>query len=224
MPASIPRRCLAIFLDLLMFSAVWHFCRVALGVDVIWFAMLPLFAVTRVVLGYMANTPGRALLSVDRGGEVDSEIKEGESWLTILMGVVFLWGGLSLETMWLDAPVPFPQFGFQPSPGLEAAICASWGAINILVGLLIFKLNRAGLVLGVTSSLLWVVSYFTSLDLMPDYWRAMFGPHLREILEPDEIELAMSMIAANIGFLVGGASLVMIVGLLFTMPRLTRTA
>ena len=224
MPASTLRRCLAVFLDWMMFSAVWHFFRLALGIGGGWFVMLPVFAVIRIGLGYRANTPGRALLSIDRAGEVDSEIKEGESWLTILMAVVFIWGGLGLETMWLAAPVPFPQFGFLPSPAFEAAICASWGAINILVSLLLFKLNRAGLLLGLASSLLWVVSYFTSLDLMPDYWRAMFGPNLREILDPDEIELAMSMIAASIGFLVGGASLVMIVGLLFTMPRLTRTA
>lgn len=75
---------------------------------------------------------------------MDAEIKEGESWLTILMAVLFVRGGISSIAMALTSPVPLPQFGFQPSLSFSAAICASTGALSVFIGFLLFKLSRAG--------------------------------------------------------------------------------
>jgi hypothetical protein len=223
MPAPFLRRCLALYLDFGFFWLVWEIAHIGAdgGADALY--IIPAFLLLRFALRYSIGTPGRFLLSIDRSGQVDAEIKDGESWLTILMGVVLVKGGLGSISAGLTLPVPIPQFGVLLDPSLGAALCAGWGAVSLFAGFLMFKLSPAGLWFGLASTLLGVLSYFTSLELMPGFWRAVFAIDDRaDALEPQQAEVVVALLTAGMGIYVAVAGLMMVVGLLFTLPRLTR--
>lgn len=224
MPASFLRRCLAVYLDFGFFWLIWEVAQIGAETGPNILVMLVAFILPRTALRYAVGTPGRALLSISRGNEVDPEIKEGESWLTMLMGILLVKGGLASISAGLVVPVAVPQFGFLPDPSLSAALCAGWGAFNVFAGFLMFKLVRSGLWFGLVSTLLGVVSYFTSLHLMPDFLRAVFAHDGRtSILAPAQREMVIQMLSAGLGLYVAVSGIIIAVGLLFTFPRLTRT-
>jgi hypothetical protein len=221
MPASFLRRCLALYLDYCFFVSLWD----AFGPDggAGRLAFLIAFVVLRSALRYSIGTPGRFLLSIDRDGVVDPEIKEGESWITILVGVLFVTSGAGTLFAGFVLPVPVPQFGLQLDPSLGAALCAGWGAFNIFTAYLLFKLNRGGFWLGLTSSILALASFAMNGHLMPAFLRDVILAEHGDI-DPRIVESTVAMLAQ--GGLVAAivATLLTATGLGFSYPRLTRTA
>ncbi|HKP23619.1 MAG TPA: hypothetical protein VJV39_07120 [Dongiaceae bacterium] len=106
-------------------------------------------------------SPGHWMLGIQPDGSVDDEIHSGESWITLLLGFVFVQWGSTTATLWTQLD-KVPLFGVMLDPALGAAIFTSWGLITILAGALFYKLSPLGLWLGIAVVLVNAVDLFVS--------------------------------------------------------------
>ena len=118
--ASRKRRLLAIYVDFVLFSAVYgvahHFAEELLSGNVyklLGFALLE----ACLLLGWKRSV-GLHFLSIRRAEEgkllVDPAIYQRESWLTIFLGVLLLLDGSKAFVRWTTFAVPRPSFGILP--------------------------------------------------------------------------------------------------------------
>jgi len=169
--ASIGRRLLAWYIDYLFFAVAWVLLTYATGlfVDIPGFLLsLIIFLILRSVLGRFVVSPGSALLSIDGAGDVDRETLERESWLTLLLGVVILLSGTKQLVRWTQIEAVWPYFGFAPNPLEHVMISIVLGLLSIFAGCLILKLRRAGQLLGIFLSAVYLGSTVMSWQLWDD--------------------------------------------------------
>jgi hypothetical protein len=174
LPASTKRRLLAVFLDFIIFGVAWAFVRMAL------YAVLPelrsldlplrllAFAgVAAILYKLFSWSPGNWLLSVHyvdmrvllrdyvkkpgkKAAIVDADIKEGESWLTLLTGVLLMSEGLKSIVRWTMWTPAVPLFGYQTGPELSAVCLTVMGFIECAIAYLIFRLRKSAFLAGTT--------------------------------------------------------------------------
>lgn len=165
--ASKKRRLLALYLDFILFMSVWgladHFITRQFAMP-LW-AAVAAFTVIRATTHKRLRSPGDMMLSIGRDGSVDARVHGQESWLTMLLGTLFVLEGTKQLVRWTQIPVPEPFFGFMPDSGVQALIDLAAGMLFIAVGWLIFKLQRSGLVLGIASAAGTIVSCLLSWSL-----------------------------------------------------------
>lgn len=169
--ASIGRRILSWYIDYLFFAVVWVLLTYVTGPFVQsgdFLLSLVVFATLRGILGRILLPPGGLLLSIDEAGNVDPAIRDRESWLTILLGVLILLGGTKQLGRWTQIDAVWPYFGFIPSPVEHIVISIVVGLISLLAGGLILKLRRAGQILGILVSAVYLVSAVLSWQLWDD--------------------------------------------------------
>ena len=172
-PASRKRLLLAIYLDFIVYSVIWvpieliirQYAEPEFWVEYLVFALW-LIATHR--LGYSA---GLSLLSIDRDGYVDPDVRSRESWLTILIGVMFLLEGSKLMVRWTQFITPEPLFGFVPAENVQVPIKIGFGLLYAWVGVLFLKVHRVGYVVGVATCGLLIASHLMSWSL----WEQMAG-------------------------------------------------
>jgi hypothetical protein len=97
----------------------------------------------RTVTGANFVLPGR------RVAVVDARIKDSESWLTILVAVLFINEGLKSFVRWSMWTPPVPLFGFETNAVTSALSLIAVGAVECYIAFLIFKLRRPAFVAGV---------------------------------------------------------------------------
>jgi len=166
--ASIRRRVLAWFIDYLLFAVAW--ALLAFAIDPVlsvggFLLSLIVFLILRAILGYFIVSPGYALLSIDGDGDVDPEIKEGESWLTMTLGVLILLGGTKQLVRWTQIDAVWPYFGFVPGPVEHVVISVVFGVVSVVAGCLILKLRRLGQILGIAVGAAYLASAVLSWNL-----------------------------------------------------------
>jgi len=118
---------------------------------------------------------------------VDSEIKQGESWLTMIMGTLLINSGVKgMERMMVGQPVA-PMFGleFESLPLYVTSIL--FGVILVILGILVLKLKREAFILCIICT---VVGFFGALMSFDDFhlaieakqkWREAHGAPPRKI-------------------------------------------
>jgi hypothetical protein len=166
LPASRKRRLLAVYLDFIIFGVAWAFVRMAL------YALLPelraldlplrilAFALVEAILYKLFSwSPGNWLLSVQyvdmrvllrdymrkpgkKAAIVDAEVKQGESWLTLLTGVMLMNEGLKSIVRWTMWTPAVPLFGYETGPELSAVCLMAMGFVECSIAFLIFKLRK----------------------------------------------------------------------------------
>lgn len=171
--ASRKRLLLAVYLDFIIFGVVWAYAQEPL------FSYLPqlkqvgflmkfaTFTLSEVLLYKIVRwNPGNYLLSIKyldvrtvtgahfvlpgrRVAVVDARIKETESWLTIIVAVLFINEGLKSLVRWSMWTPPVPLFGFETDAVTSALSLIAVGVVECYIAFLIFKLRRPAFTAGV---------------------------------------------------------------------------
>jgi hypothetical protein len=190
-PVSKKRWLLAIYLDLVVFSAAWglilHF--LAPGREFTLLRYLVFGLLEAMLLGLVRWSPGEYLLSISflcraddpvvpEGAEpleagrkpvVDRRVWSNEAALTILLGVLYVVDGAKSVVRWTMWSPPQPVFGVQLGTAGGAAIAVAEGILYLFVGGLVLRLHRwAPPAVAATSALLLASAAF-SWRLWDDY-------------------------------------------------------
>lgn len=225
MPASTLRRIHAFFLNLAVLSVPLGFAGAAIGPafsPMILFGILVLLCIV-VPVGL---SPGHWMLGVQPEGSVDEEIHSGESWITLLLGFVFVQWGSTTAMVWTQVG-KVPLFGVVLDPALGAAVFTSWGLITILVGVLFYKLSPLGLWLGIGVVLINTIDLFVSRTAWIDIQMTRFFA-----AQPSRSPLAGGTFSAPgmsyeltpwIGGILAIGSAIVVLMMILSFKRLTRT-
>lgn len=167
MAASRKRRLLAWYLDLLLFGVVTELLFLLIGPvsDYDYLIALCFFVPIRFAIAMLMVTPGEVMLSIAADGTVDSEVYDNETWLTMLLGVLFMKQGTEELVGWITLPDALPLFGFLPEGTTAIALDVSIGLFFAFTGCLVLKVYRIGLWLGVVATVLTFVSSLMSWRL-----------------------------------------------------------
>lgn len=191
--ASWKRKLLAVYVDFLIFSTAF-----GIGVHAITSSELPRFvqyaafallevfllSVCKKSVGYWFLSISRFTSEAPTGPEgskedtgktlhwvVDPVIFGRESWLTMLLAVLFVLDGTKSMVRWTTFGIPEPWFGFQPGHEIHAAISIMTGALLVYVGYGCFALKRVGLWIGISVMVVVFSSILASWQLWDDYAR-----------------------------------------------------
>jgi hypothetical protein len=211
-PVSRRRLLLAIYLDFVVFSALWglldhYLFRGPEG----WRSLSgPAKFTTFLLLELLLHktvrwSPGRWLLSiVPMGGTpvldgpeeprrfgVPATILARENWLTLLAGTLLLLDGAKGVVRWTMFTPPAPFFGWIPGAAVWPWIAVADGMIECAIAYLFFRLRPAAVAVGIPYLGLTLASIVTSWDLW-DAWVADYVVRRRAYqglpVRPDEIE------------------------------------
>jgi hypothetical protein len=160
MPASTLRRIHAFLLNLAVLSLPLYLAGLVIGPAFSPMLMFGIAVVICIVIP-IGLSPGHWMLGVQPDGSVDDEILSGESWITLLLGFLFVQWGAGTASVWTQLD-KVPLFGVLLDPALGAAIFTSWGLITIFAGVLFYKLSPVGLWLGIGIVLINAVDLFVS--------------------------------------------------------------
>ncbi len=163
--ASRKRRLLAAYVDLLLFLIVWSLANFIVAGHAHFVGGVIVFVVIRLLIWKLQVTPGLYFLSISRDGVVDGEIYERESWLTMLLGTVFVLEGSKLLVNWTQGIVPEPFFGAIPGDTAQVTIDMLTGVLLVFVGFLFFKVRRLGFWLGISAMIAGLLSLAISWSL-----------------------------------------------------------
>lgn len=213
--ASRKRLLLAVYLDLMIFGVIWAYAQEPL------FSYLPqlkqvgflmkfaTFTLAEVLLYKIVQwNPGNYLLSVNyidvrnvtganfvlpgsRVAVVDARMKDTESWLTILVAVLFLNEGLKSMVRWSMWTPPVPLFGFETGTVTSALTLIAIGAVECSIAFLIFKLRRPAFAAGLIYVGVSIVSTVLSWRLWDPWVEEMvFRRHayMGMAVRPGEVE------------------------------------
>lgn len=206
--ASRLRLILAIYLDYVVYSVPWGLAHAAVSrawpqwQTISTPIQFILFTVLEVVMhGVLRWSPGRALLGMHaipnvEGFWVDARLKERESWITILAGVLLLLDGSKSMVRWAMWVPPMPYFGSYVSDEVWPVIAMASGLVECGIAFLYFRLHRASGLAAIAYFGWALIVTFTSWTLW-DPWVAELTRRRRAFqgleVRPNEIETIQSM-------------------------------
>lgn len=131
-----------------------------------WLELLIFASIELVIFFGLRMSPGRYALSIGSDYSVEQDILERESRLTILLSIVTIFSGLSQLTGWIVYTLPTPRFGFIPTDGpiMHIVLSCVVGVFWVVVGFLLFKAIRTGLILAVLGTLIEIASTVVSWE------------------------------------------------------------
>jgi hypothetical protein len=210
-PVSRRRILLAVYLDFVLFSALWglldHFLFKGPGgwKNLSGPAKFTTFVLLELLLHKTVRwSPGRWLLSIvplksmdvdgpeePRRFGVPATILSGENWLTLLAGTLLLLDGAKGLVRWTLFTPPAPYFGWIPGEAVWPWIAVTDGALECAIAYLIFRLRPAAVAVGIPYLGLTLASIITSWSLW-DAWVAEYVVRRRAYqglpVRPGEIE------------------------------------
>jgi len=164
--ASRKRLLFALYLDLILFLALWGLINylitdgeLHLGAGVLAFGVVK-FA-TRKLFG----SPGMRMLGIGQDRVVEAQIYNRENWLTMFLGGLFVLEGTKELVYWTQLFVPEPFFGFMPSGSAQVLIHLSAGILFVSIGYLYLRLMRPAFWLAVLAMSGAIVSCVLSWSL-----------------------------------------------------------
>jgi hypothetical protein len=159
-PASMLRRFHASLVNLAVFSVPLTLACMLFGVVLTPVIALPILGLACIVIP-VGLSPGHWALSIQPDLTVDEGIFAGESWLTLLLGLIFVQWGSGTAALWTEVD-QVPLFGVLLDPAVSAAISTSWGLMIIFTGVLFYKLSPVGLWLGIAIVVINAADLFVS--------------------------------------------------------------
>ena len=189
--ASKKRLALAIYLDLVVFSAAWgvmiHFVAPGRQHTLLQYRM---FAVLEaMLLAVVKWSPGEYFLSVfysrrpydpiepegtaPRGALVDPRVWSRETVLTVLLGVFLVVEGGKSFVRWTMWSPPQPFFGTRLSPGPGAALAMAEGLVYVTLGALVLRLRPLAPAAVVGLSVFQLANTIVSWRLWDEFAREM---------------------------------------------------
>lgn len=190
-PVSNKRWLLAIYLDLVLFSAAWGLIInfVAPGREFTLLRYLAFGLLEAMLLGVVRWSPGEYLLSITvprrpsdpiapEGGQshearrravVEPRVWSNESLLTAALGILYVTDGAKSLVRWTMWSPPPPFFGTQVGFSAGAAIAIAEGILDLLAGALVLRLHPWAPAVVACRSALFVSSAALSWRLWDDY-------------------------------------------------------
>ena len=99
----------------------------------------------------------------------DTEIVEQESWLTVVLGILFLNDGAKGLVRWSMWNPPVPIMGFASDPIVSAVASALVGIVEIYVAICFLKLRHRAIWIGLAVTSLTLVSTILSWPLWDSF-------------------------------------------------------
>jgi hypothetical protein len=228
MPASIWRRIHARLLNMAVLSLPLKLVAWIVGPLAGAFASsIGLLAVSILLPGSLS--PGHRILGIQPDHTVDDEILSGESWITLVLGFLFVdWGTTSI-VLWARYDFDkVPIFGALVDPAFGSAIFMSWGMLTVLTGILFYKLSPVALWFGIAIVLVNAVDLFFGRSA----WIELVLTRVVAEQAPDGPLAGMTFSAPTIaaetgpifGILLGTGSALAIAAMVLSSGRLTRTS
>jgi len=175
--ASRKRRALAIYLDFLLFGALWTLAGYWIGplIDLRW-GKYVVFLVLEILVQRVKYSPGLYILSIYRYGDehdeflgVSPEVKSKETWITMILGTVLLIDGPRMLVRWTQIPFSRPYFGIVPDYAVGAILEAAVGAAEVFTAIALLKMSRTGLWAAAILATSMLISTLLSWDLFPQF-------------------------------------------------------
>lgn len=208
--ASQKRQLLAIYIDFLLFEAVYQpiaWLGIASGLlEENWVKFFLFILSTTLVRIRKILSPGQRAVGIvvsktwgkDAVPLVNSQDKRMERWWTVLMGVLLLLEGSKNLVRWTLALPVQPLLGSDSPEWLGVAFVSALGALNVFAGFLVLRANSKGALLGLavmTTQLACLVSHRSDFSVWAEKSvlarRELQGLPVRE----GEIEMAQSMVS-----------------------------
>lgn len=165
--ATTRRVLLAWYLDFLLYSVVATLASYSASwlFGTTWTAQLIGFVLVRSIFSRFIETPGMMLLGIRRDGTRDAVTFQHESWLTMLIGTLFILDGAKRAIRWTQYDRALPDFGVLPDETGQMVFSLAWGIAFITAGCLILRMHASGLWLGIVLSAAGLVSVALSWPL-----------------------------------------------------------
>jgi hypothetical protein len=149
------RRLLALYVDYLVFSAVYQpaawAIRSTAPVDN-WLVALAVFGGLRAVAAWVLKltTPGPWALGIQAGTEatVDTRILERERWWTATAGTLLVLEGSKNLVRWTQGLPVAPLLGLSSPLWMATSAITILGGLNVIAGLLVLRTRLVGAVIG----------------------------------------------------------------------------
>lgn len=191
------------YVDLLIFLTISFLARSPFSFDPQWFffAELIVFLIFRFVVGQLAMTPGQWMLAPaaeERLYAMESETGPvPRQWPNLLAGTLFVLEGTKSMVRWLEMDRPIPFMGFVPEGAAQAAIGVGMGALFVVAGAGLLRIEPlgkylAGVLVAITAistALSWAM-WDTLIERIVVARRTAQGVPVR----PDEIEFMQNLV------------------------------
>jgi len=182
--ATKKRRLLAVYLDYILFSSFlglldYYFLPRSLN----FVERLMVFALLEAIFYTRFATFGLWCLGMvrikDRDPEtgkmrrktlVRSDLKENESGLTMFVAILLTLDGLKSMVRWTHEFVPAPFYGMELSREVSIAFDVLLGGLSLYAGVMVFRLTKRGLALGLFALSLNVLVPLTQPKAMTEYF------------------------------------------------------
>lgn len=198
------RKVLAIYFDLILFGILWVWVSYFLfGNQLNFLSHLIVFIIVEGILLKFKYSPGYYMLSIyaadpaelnlevdekqQRVLIVDPNIKQNETWLTMIMGTLLINSGVKGVERWATGEPMMVMFGLEYGSAALIVTNIVFGAASIYLGLLILKLRKKAFLLGlclISISLIGVVMSTADFYLVfeaKQRWREAHGAPPRQI-------------------------------------------
>jgi hypothetical protein len=180
------RQALALYIDYLLFSAVYEPTAWILnygGASANWLVALAIFASLEAVVWLMQwASPGRWALGIvtEPVFGQESKIRDREAWWTAAAGTLLILEGSKNLVRWTQGLPVEPLLGSASPEWLAVLAKSALGALNVLAGLLVLRTNWTGAIVGVA---VLAVELFASLVYRAEFqeWAARAVVARREL-------------------------------------------
>jgi hypothetical protein len=210
---------LAWYLDFLFYCVLSTLASYAAnwGFGKTWAAEIAGFAMVRSLGSLFSETPGMIILGIRRDGTRDAAPFTKESWLTMLLGTVFVLDGAKQCVRWTEYASAWPDFGVVMDETGQVISALIWGVSYMAAGILILRLRVEGF---------WLAFLICAAGLLSLYlsWSSLDSAIVQEVVarraaqglavRPDDIEFMQALLP---GALVVGY--VALLGLLAALYR-----
>jgi len=189
LPASKKRLLLAVYLDLVLFSAVLglllHY--IAPGQEHTLLKYAAFCGLEGVLLGLVKWSPGEYMLSIRQvrrqndpiqpegrsTGQfmVDRRVWTSATFWTALVGVYLIVEGGKELVRWTMWTPPQPWFGMTLAPGWAPTVAIAQGLLSLLLGALVLRLHFAAPLAVVATSVFYMTAVCWSWHLWPEFAR-----------------------------------------------------
>lgn len=170
MQATQGRIILAWIIDLMVLSVPLYYLKLLLPFkeDPLWelASFIGVFVLLRMVIHAVVGAPGYHCLAIDFDGSVNQDVKQRETLLTVIVGILFIAAGSIWLKRWHYDETVYPVFGMLLPQTTYAGVAIIWGLFDMMLGLFILNMTRLGFYLALVGAALALTSALASWSQM----------------------------------------------------------
>lgn len=204
------RKALAIYFDLILFGIIWVWVSYFLFSNQLSFYSYSIvFIIVEAILLNLKYSPGYYILSIYAVDSsqfnldidikqqqpliVDPKIKQNETWLTMIMGTLFINSGVKGVERWATGESMMVMFGLEYGSAALIVTNIFFGLASIYLGYQILKLKKSAFLFGLSfivitsTGVLMSSADFHLMIEAKQRWREMHGAPTRSVQDLNTI-------------------------------------